>query len=234
MMIYIIRKSQILCLFIILVCILILFWIKQYIPVIATPVTNRTVIIDAGHGGGDPGAIGVTGVLEKNVNLSIALKLQQFIEQNGGLVLMTRIDDNMLAENKREDMKIRKKLREENSGDIFISIHLNSFPQESCNGAQTFYANNDESKMLAEKIQKNMVKYLDEDNARIAKKLTDVYLLKNVNIPSVIVECGFVSNSKEERLLADDEYQSKIAFAVYLGICEYFYGDGVLKAEETD
>ena len=119
-------------------------------------------------------------------------------------------------------MKIRKKLREENGGDIFVSIHLNSFPQESCKGAQTFYANNDESKVLAEKIQKNMVKFLDENNSRIAKKLTDIYLLKNVNIPSVIVECGFLSNSIEEKLLKDEEYQSKIAFSIYLGILEYF------------
>ena len=128
-------------------------------------------------------------------------------------------------------MNIRKKLREENSGDIFISIHLNSFPSESCKGAQTFYANNDESKVLAEKIQKNMVKYLDEDNARIAKKLTDVYLLKNVNIPSVIVECGFLSNSKEEKLLSDEGYQSKIAYSVYIGILEYF---DELKIEKAD
>ena len=119
-------------------------------------------------------------------------------------------------------MKVRKKLREENSGDIFISIHLKSFPQESCRGAQTFYSDNEEAKVLAEKIQKNMVKFLDEDNARIAKKLTDVYLLKKVNIPSVIVECGFLSNSKEEKLLMDEGYQSKIAFSIYTGILEYF------------
>ena len=221
-MIYIIRKRQILFVFIVLLFISGLLVVKQYIPTIAMPVSNRTVIIDAGHGGGDPGAIGLTGKLEKDINLNISLKLQQFIEQNGGNVLMTRTTDGMLAANKREDMKVRKKLREETSGDIFISVHLNSFPQESCKGAQTFYAANEESKKLAEKIQKSMVKFLDEDNARIAKKLTDVYLLKNVNIPSVIVECGFLSNSKEEKLLSDTEYQSKIAFAIYTGILEYF------------
>ena len=221
-MIYIIRKKQIVFVFFILLIIAGLLALKEYIPVIATPVTNRTVIIDAGHGGGDPGAVGSTGTLEKDINLNIALKLQQFLEENGSNVLMTRVDDEMLAENKREDMKIRKKLRDENSGDVFISIHLNSFPQANCEGAQTFYADNEESKLLAEKIQKNMVKYLDEDNARIAKKLTDVYLLKNVSIPSVIVECGFLSNSKEEKLLSDEEYQSKIAFSIYMGILDYF------------
>lgn len=221
-MIYIIRKRQIVFVLIILMFISAIFTIKQYIPTIATPVTNRAIIIDAGHGGGDPGAIGDNGSLEKDINLSISLKLQQFIEQNGGTVLMTRVEDEMLGGNKRDDMKIRKRLREENSGDVFISIHLNSFPEESCKGAQTFYANNEESKALAEKIQKNMVKFLDESNSRIAKKLTDVYLLKNVNIPSVIVECGFLSNSIEEKLLMDEDYQSKVAFSIYSGILEYF------------
>lgn len=223
-MLYIIRKKHILFVSIILIFIATILAIKEYIPVIATPITNRNIIIDAGHGGGDPGAIGNSGIYEKEINLNIALKLQNLIEQSGSTVIMTRVEDEMLGGSKQKDMAIRKKLREENSGDIFISIHLNSFPQESCKGAQTFYANNEESKILAEKIQKNMVKYLDEDNSRIAKKLTDVYLLKNVNIPSVIVECGFLSNSKEEKLLSDKEYQSKVAFSIYSGICEYFNG----------
>jgi len=234
MMIYIIRLRSILCIVLAVIAVIGLAAVKKAMPTIATPVTNRSVIIDAGHGGGDPGAVGISGTLEKEINLSIALKLQDFIEQNGGVVLMSRTDDNGLGNSKREDMKIRKKLREENSGDIFVSIHLNSFPQESCNGAQTFYADNEESKLLAEKIQKNMVKYLDESNSRIAKKLTDVYLLKNVNIPSVIVECGFLSNSKEERLLSDEEYRSKIAFSIYVGIMEYFNEGSILKTEETD
>lgn len=221
-MIYIIRKRQIVFVVGILGIISAILALKHYIPTIAIPTTNRVVIIDAGHGGGDPGAIGLTGTLEKDINLNIALKLQQFIEQSGGLVLMTRTEDEMLAENKREDMKLRKRLREENSGDIFISIHLNSFPQESCKGAQTFYANNEKSKNLAEKIQKNMVKFLEEDNSRVAKKLIDVYLLKDVNIPSVIVECGFLSNSREEKLLKDEKYQSRVAFSIFAGICEYF------------
>lgn len=221
-MIYIIHKKQLLCIFFILVFLGVFFLFRRYIPTVATPITNRIVIIDAGHGGGDPGAIGISGELEKDINLNIALKLQQFIEQNGGTTIMTRVDDSMLGSSKREDMKVRKKLREENSGNIFISIHLNSFPKENCSGAQTFYSNTEESKILAEKVQKNMVKYLDENNARIAKKLTDVYLLKKVNIPSIIVECGFLSNSSEEKLLAKEEYQSKVAFAIYSGICEYF------------
>jgi len=221
-MIYIIRLRSILCVLLSVGVIISIAVINLSVPTIATKTTNRTVIIDAGHGGGDPGAIGLTGSLEKEINLSISLKLQKLIEKNGGIVLMTRTDDNGLASSKSEDMAVRKKLREENSGDIFISIHLNSFPLESCEGAQTFYAKGEESKNLAEKIQKNMVKYLDENNTRIAKKLTDVYLLKKVNIPSVIVECGFLSNSREEELLKSEDYQNKIAFSIYAGILEYF------------
>jgi len=221
-MIYIIRLRSILCVLLGIGLVISIAVFNLAVPTIATKTTNRTVIIDAGHGGGDPGAIGLTGSLEKEINLSISLKLQKLIEKNGGIVLMTRTDDNGLASSKSEDMAVRKKLREENSGDIFISIHLNSFPLESCEGAQTFYAKGEESKNLAEKIQKNMVKYLDENNTRIAKKLTDVYLLKKVNIPSVIVECGFLSNSREEELLKSEDYQNKIAFSIYAGILEYF------------
>lgn len=221
-MIYIIHIKKILFISCIFVMSALVYFGVAVIPAISTSTTNRTVIIDAGHGGMDPGAVGKTNSLEKDINLNIALKLQQFVEQSGGNVLMTRVTDEMEGGSKREDMRLRKKLREENSGDIFVSVHLNSFPQSSCKGAQTFYANDESSKLLAEKIQKNMVDLLDENNPRIAKKLTDVYLLKNVNIPSVIVECGFLSNSEEEKLLKDEKYQSKIAMAIYLGISEYF------------
>lgn len=221
-MIYIIHMKRIM--FIVL-CFLVgafMYCGARSISVISTPSTNRTVIIDAGHGGEDPGAIGNSGSLEKNINLNIALKLQQFVEQSGGVVLMSRVDDSEMKGSKKNDMNLRKRLREDNEGDIFVSIHLNSYPSESCKGAQTFYADDEKSKLLAEKIQKNMVDILDESNTRIAKKLTNVYLLKNVNIPSVIVECGFVSNSNEERLLLDENYQNKVAMAIFLGINEYF------------
>lgn len=221
-MIYIIHIKKIVFIGVLIIIGITIYCGAKSIPAISTSTTNRTVIIDAGHGGEDPGAIGSSGIYEKDINLNIALKLQQFIDQSGGIVLMSRVDDKKMEGSKSNDMKLRKKLREENDGDIFVSIHLNSYPSESCKGAQTFYANDDKSKLLAEKIQKNMVDILDENNTRIAKKLTDVYLLKNVNIPSVIVECGFLSNSKEEKLLMDETYQSKIAMAIFMGINEYF------------
>lgn len=221
-MIYIIHFKRIMFIGLCLVFGIGIYFGIESINVISTSTTNRTVIIDAGHGGEDPGAIGNSGNLEKDINLNISLKLQKFIEQSGGVVLMTRTDDVKMEGSKKNDMKLRKKLRDNGNGDIFVSIHLNSFPSAGCSGAQTFYANDEQSKELAEKIQKNMVDLLDENNSRVAKKLTDVYLLKNVNIPSVIVECGFLSNSNEEKLLADEEYQSKIAMSIYLGINEYF------------
>lgn len=230
-MIYLIRTRTILFALIIFIIILLIYAIKVTIPTIAVPITNRIVIIDAGHGGGDPGAVGERGTKEKEINLNISLKLQQFIEQSGGQVMMTRVDDSGLGTNKREDMKVRKHLRDESNGNIFVSIHLNSFPQESCKGAQVFYGDHEESKKLAEKIQKNMVDILDKDNARVAKRLTDVYLLKDIKIPSVIVECGFLSNSREEKLLQDELYQSKLAMAIYLGINEYFNTDEIIKSD---
>lgn len=221
-MIYIIPFKRIVFVSAVILCLTGIYGIGRVLPTVATPTTNRIVVIDAGHGGFDPGAIGVSGVEEDDINLAIALKLQKFIEQSGGLTVMTRVDNREIGNTKREDMRIRKLIRDSSNGNIFISIHLNSFPQSSCKGAQSFYASDENSKQLAEKIQKNLVDLLDKDNARIAKKLTDVYLLKNVTIPSVIIECGFLSNSKEEKLLQDSKYQSKIAMAIYLGIAEYF------------
>lgn len=221
-MIYIIPFKRIWFLCGVLICGVTIYGMSRFIPTIATPTTNQVVVIDAGHGGFDPGAIGVTGSKEDEINLAIALKLQKFIEQNGGIAVMTRVENEGVGDTKKEDMRIRKMIRDSSQGNIFISIHLNSFPQASCKGAQSFYADDENSKILAEKIQKNMVDLLDFENARIAKKLTDVYLLKNITIPSVIIECGFLSNSKEEQLLKDSKYQSKVAMAIYLGITEYF------------
>jgi len=221
-MIYIIRLKQIVFLGSIILCAIGVYGVSRVVPTIATPATNKIIIIDAGHGGFDPGAIGESGVNEDEINLAIALKLQKFIEQSGGTVIMTRVENEGVGSTKKEDMQIRRMIRDTSSGNVFISIHLNSFPQSNCKGAQSFYANDENSKLLAEKIQKNMVDLLDPENSRVAKKLTDVYLLKNVTIPSVIIECGFLSNSKEEKLLQDSNYQSKVAMAIYLGLTEYF------------
>lgn len=221
-MFFVIRLRKILLFLLIIVIIFSCCIMKAFIPTIATPVTNRVIIIDAGHGGFDPGAVGVNGTLEKDINLEIALKLQKLLEQNGCMTILTRTEDNSLGETKRIDMKTRKEIRDDKNADLFISIHLNSFPEGSCSGAQTFYANDEESKKLAETIQKNLKDLGNEENKRVAKLLTDVYLLKNVTSPSVIVECGFLSNSKEEEALKSEEYQSRLSWGIYFGILEYF------------
>jgi len=193
---------------------------------ISLPSTNKLIVIDAGHGGFDPGAIGVTGKEEKTINLSIALKLQALLEQGGANVVLTRATDDAVAGTKREDMKTRKIIKDEADGDIFISIHLNSFPEEKYKGAQTFYPKgNEEAKVMAECIQKSLINILDKGNNRIAKELDDMYLIKNSKIPSNIIECGFVSNSEEEANLSNSDYQDKIAWAIYVGLTEYLLGN---------
>lgn len=187
------------------------------------PTSSKTIIIDAGHGGWDPGKTGSVGENEKMINLSIALKLQMFLEQGGANVSMTRNTDEALGEKKQADMKERKAVAKESDADIFVSIHQNSFPKADAKGAQVFYhKSSPNGKLLAEMIQSTLKEYVDPDNTRVAKDNTSYYILKNTEIPAAIVECGFLSNREEEQLLNDEKYQEKIAWAIYMGIMDYF------------
>jgi len=221
-MFFVINLKKVLKILIIIVAIFSVYKLNTYIPTISTPSTNKVIVIDAGHGGFDPGAIGETGTLEKDISLEIALKTQELFEKNGTMTIMTRVDDSDLGDTKKDDMKNRREIRDINESELFISIHLNSFPQEKYSGAQTFYPKDEKSKKLAECIQKKLKEVVDDTNERGAKELNDVYMLKNIKVPSVIVECGFLSNSEEEKRLAEDEYQSKLAWAIYLGVLEYY------------
>lgn len=194
------------------------------------PVDKKVVIIDAGHGGWDPGKKGTGGKDEKEINLLIAEKLQQYLEQGGCTVIITRNEDTALGTKKREDMNTRKEIINGSEGDMLISIHQNSFPQMSAKGAQVFYHNDSEKgRILAETIQNKFKEYVDSSNARQAKANTDYYILKNTKMVSAIVECGFLSNSSEEKMLNTDEYQSKVAWAIYMGIIEYFQNENISK-----
>lgn len=197
------------------------------------PMKNKVIMIDPGHGGIDPGAVGRTGVLEDEINLQIGLKLRKLIEQFGGIGLMIREDDSGLysegsariREKKNEDLRERHKMINESDADIFISIHLNFFPQSQYYGAQCFYNKGDEEgKKLAELIQAELIDVIKNNNIRKAKSIDTVYLLKNNKMPSVLVECGFLSNPEEERLLKDENYQEKLAWAIFMGIMKYFEG----------
>jgi len=220
-MFFVIRLRKILIVLTILVAIL-GYTICRVVPTIAIPVTNKVIVIDAGHGGFDPGALSDNGVEEQHINLKIALKLQRLLEESGTTTVLTRVDEDSVGETKREDMKNRKQIRDIEDSDMYVSIHLNSFPQENVKGAQTFYSGNEESKKLAELVQKKLKEVVDTGNNRVAKELSTVYLLKNTKNPSIIVECGFLSNNEELKKLQDDTYQEKLAWAIYLGIIEYY------------
>lgn len=220
-MFFVIRLRKVLIVLTILVAIL-GYTICRVVPTIALPVTNKVIVIDAGHGGFDPGALSDNGVEEQQINLKIALKLQRLLEESGTTTVLTRANEDSVGETKREDMKNRKQIRDIEDSDMYVSIHLNSFPQENVKGAQTFYSGNEESKKLAELVQKKLKEVVDTGNNRVAKELSTVYLLKNTKNPSIIVECGFLSNNEELKKLQDDTYQEKLAWAIYLGIIEYY------------
>lgn len=185
------------------------------------------VVIDAGHGGMDPGKVGVNDALEKDINLAIATKLKSLLEQNDVQVVMTREKDTDLAsENasnrKNEDLRARVNLLKETEPVLMVSIHQNSFPEADVDGAQVFYySGSEEGKQLGIMVQESLKQEIRDENHRVAKANKDYYLLKKSVCPAVIVECGFLSNPVEAKLLATQEYQEKIAFAIHLGILEY-------------
>ena len=196
------------------------------------PVANKIIVLDAGHGGIDPGAMNKDNtILEKDVNLEITKKLRDLLESSGATVIMTREKDVSLYQedgNKtirqkyNENLKNRKKIIDESNADIIVSIHLNAFEQSKYSGAQTFYPKGkDDGKELAQFIQDELKRVVDKENNRKIKPRDDIYLLKNTNMPSVLIECGFLSNEKESQLLADSKYQDKIAWAIYVGIQKY-------------
>lgn len=185
------------------------------------PVMQKTIVIDAGHGGFDPGKTGNRGENEKVINLQIAQKLQMYLEQGGATVYMTRNEDEALGGKKQSDMKERKAIANDSEADMLISIHQNAFPKASAKGAQVFYHKQSaDGKRLAEAIQQAL-KECDSGNTREAKSNTDYYILRTTTIPAAIVECGFLSNPDEEERLNTEEYQEKVAWAIYIGILNY-------------
>ena len=189
----------------------------------ASPVLRQNVCvgIDAGHGGYDPGKISVNGDKEKDINLSISLKLKKLLEDAGYETVLTRNDDNSLDNKKTDDMKKRCDIINRKA-DIAVSIHANSFPKESAKGAQVFYYNTSESgRKMAECVQQSFIKNIDATNQREITANNNYYMLRNTKCPLVIVECGFLSNTVEAKLLCTSSYQEKIAYAIFLGIEEY-------------
>ncbi len=182
------------------------------------------IVVDAGHGGDDPGKIGINKVKEKEINLKIAKELERLLKKEGIKVVMTRKDDGGLyqqsSNNKKvEDMRKRCEIITKANPVFTVSIHQNSYPDESVKGAQVFYyGQSQEGKKLAETLQQSLVEQLDPTNHRQAKANESYFLLKKTPSPTVIVECGFLSNSEEAKLLETEEYQGKVAEAVKNGI----------------
>ena len=189
--------------------------------------SRYTVLIDAGHGGFDPGKVGIDGSIEKDINLSISLKQKNLLEQNDIKVLMTRTTDTALslesdANKKKADMQRRREQIRESNADLVISVHQNSFSSETSKGAQVFYySHSKESEQLASLLQLQLVKTLDPTNHRLQKPNDTYYLLKTNVCPMVIVECGFLSNYEEATKLNSDEYQEQVAWAIHLGVLSY-------------
>lgn len=199
-------------------------------PTLSWMMAEKTFLIDPGHGGTFPGRVN-DNVLEKDINLDIALKLDQLLEETGARVVMTRRSDidlipqeskeQKLLLQQRDDLAQRIQIGAQARADYFISIHCNSIPNEKWRGAQAFYNPDDpESKALAQSIQQMLVEHLG-DYDREALPREDTYLFRNATMPTVIVECGFLSNKEEAASLQNSAYQEQLAWAVYTGICNY-------------
>ena len=185
------------------------------------------VVIDAGHGGDDPGKVGINGANEKDVNLQIAELVKMYLEANDIEVVMTRESDEGLydadASNKKvQDMKRRIAMIEEASPVLTVSIHQNSYPEGYVHGAQVFYyTGSTQGQLLAACVQGQLVKRADPENKRQIKANDSYYLLKKTEVPIVIVECGFLSNSEEAEKLCTPDYQHRVAWAIHMGILQY-------------
>jgi N-acetylmuramoyl-L-alanine amidase len=192
---------------------------------------EKIILIDPGHGGIDGGASGKSGVLEKDINLIIGKKLKTLLEEKGYKVLISReedkglyTDDGTIRKKKIQDLENRLKMKKDTNCDMFISIHLNAFPQTQYYGAQVWYGDNAESKKLAQLLQSSLRENLDINNKRVQKPAGNSYriLRDNGTTAAVIVECGFLSNQEEEQKLRNNEYQEKIAESIVSSIKLYY------------
>ena len=217
----------------IITCLLIITYI---IPVNAFVFDNsdKVILIDPGHGGIDGGAKSKTGTIEKDINLQIALKLRDNLEEKGYRVYMTRDEDeglyqkgNTIKEKKREDLNKRVEMKKQTDCDIFVSIHQNMFPQSKCYWAQVWYASNENCYNLATVVQDSIKESVKDNNKRVAKPAAEAYLILRDKYEgaSILVECGFLSNPDEESRLKSDKHQTLIVEGISNGIDKYFEGN---------
>lgn len=198
------------------------------------PLSGKVIVLDAGHGGPDGGAIGGKNIVEKDITLEITKKVRDYLQEQGALVILTRDGDYDLAsENtksysrrKAEDLKKRVQIINDSEADFFASIHLNSLSKGESRGAQTFYyRSSGENERAAKFIQAELRTSLENTN-RSAKTISHVYLLKHAKPTGVLIEAGFLSDVNERYLLNSEKYQQKVAAAIYRGILRYFTEEG--------
>jgi len=236
-MIVLVKKSNLTLVALILLLSVALYCLNLGGDAEATPASSvstlGTVVVDAGHGGEDPGKVSsYSGVKEKDINLAIAKFLAEELKTAGYQVIMTREEDKLvykegttdITEKRRQDLTRRKEIMDNGGADIVVSIHLNDFSQSKYYGAQVFYPpNSEKSKALAECVQKVLREDVDPTNKREALvKSTPILILRNLKTPTIVVECGFLSNEQEEAKLRTESYQKKIAKAIKKGVDNYY------------
>ncbi len=194
--------------------------------VVALHRNKTTIVIDVGHGGSDPGKVGIQGIKEKDVNLAIARYLKDYLIAEDYTVYMTRetdqgLYDESVSNKKKSDLSNRIQFLQKKNAACMISIHQNSYPDTIQHGAQTFYyEGRDEDKNFAQYVQDSLLAF-DPSNTRQIKSNTSYYILKNAQVPSILIECGFLSNPEETANLTDPNYQKQIAYAIAIGTCRY-------------
>lgn len=192
----------------------------RYIQTMSWLLAGKVIVVDPGHGGIDPGAIGSSGTREKEITMDTSLRLAALLRQAGAEVILTRQGDQELSRHKRDDLAKRVALANDNHADLFIGVHVNCFGGKREHGAQTFsQPGREDSWLFNQAIQRDLVRVLKNTN-RVSKKV-DYYITRNVKAPAVIVEIGFISNPAEEKLLSDPVYQDKVAWAIYAGVVKY-------------
>ena len=194
--------------------------------VVALHRNKTTIVMDVGHGGSDPGKVGIQGIKEKDVNLAIARYLKDYLIAEDYTVYMTRetdqgLYDESVSNKKKSDLSNRIQFVQKKNASCMISIHQNSYPDTIQHGAQTFYyEGREEDKNFAQYVQDSLLTF-DPSNTRQIKSSTSYYILKNAQVPSILIECGFLSNPEETANLTDPNYQKQIAYAIAIGTCRY-------------
>lgn len=223
----VLRKKNVLFLLLFIMILLLVFrtaavrYEERHIAALSWVLADKLIVIDPGHGGEDPGALGHAGIHEKEIVLEVSKKLADTLRQSGAQVLLTRESDQSQYKTKVQDLNRRVELANENNADLFVSIHVNSFPDRREKGAQTFsQPGSEEGKKLATDIQNELNRFLE--NPGRAPKQVDYFANRMTKMPSVIIEIGFISNPQEEKLMLDPVYQNKIAWSIHAGIARYF------------